>query len=351
VEILKALYREARVLILDEPTAVLTPQEADALFATLKRLVAGGLSIIFISHKLHEVMAVSDRVLVLRAGRLAGEERTGDTDAHRLAELMVGAEIERPRLGPPRSGPVRLELRGVGAGPLRAVDLALRGGEITAIAGVSGNGQSALAALVGGMLAPERGALMVEGRAPDAWSPRAAVAAGIARIPADRHAQGVVGDFSIAENMIAERIRTPRFSRRGWIDRAAAADFAEGVIRDYQVKCPGPAARIRSLSGGNMQKLILGRALDGDPGVILASQPTRGLDVGAVSYVHQQLIAARARGAAVLLISEDLDEVLALADRIHVISRGRLSEATLRGALSVREIGARMAGQGFDHAA
>jgi simple sugar transport system ATP-binding protein len=351
VEILKALYREARVLILDEPTAVLTPQEADALFATLKRLVAGGLSIIFISHKLHEVMAVSDRVLVLRAGRLAGEERTAGTDAHRLAELMVGAEIERPVLAPPVTGPVRLELRGVGAGPLRGVDLALHGGEITGIAGVSGNGQSALAALIAGMPAPATGDLLIEGRVPEAWSPRAAVAAGIARIPEDRHAQGVVGDFSIAENMIAERIRSPRFSRRGWIDRAAATGFAEAVIRDYQVKCPGPAARIRALSGGNMQKLILGRALDGDPGIILAGQPTRGLDVGAVAYVHRQLVAARARGAAVLLISEDLDEVLALADRIHVISRGRLTAATPRGALTAREIGARMAGQGFDHAA
>lgn len=351
VEILKALYREARVLILDEPTAVLTPQEADALFVTLKRLVAGGLSIIFISHKLHEVMAVSDRVLVLRHGRLAGEERTTETDAQRLAELMVGAEIARPELAAPRIGSVRLEMRGVSAGPLREVDLTLRGGEITGIAGVSGNGQSALAGLVAGMLAPAQGNLLVEGTAPGRWSPRRAVAAGIARIPEDRHAQGVVGDMSIAENMIAERIRSPRFSRRGWIDRTAATEFAESVIRDYQVKCPGPAAPIRALSGGNMQKLILGRALDGDPGIILASQPTRGLDVGAVAYVHRQLIAARERGAAVLLISEDLDEVLALADRIHVISDGRLSPATPRGALTVREIGARMAGQGFTDAA
>ena len=351
VEILKALYREARVLILDEPTAVLTPQESEALFATLRRLVARGLAIIFISHKLGEVMAVSDRVLVLRAGRLVGERATAETDRHALAELMVGAEIARPDIGPAQPGPALVEMKGVTVGGLGPIDLTLRGGEITGIAGVSGNGQAALAEVLSGTLAPEAGTLAIEGRAAGAWSPRAALACGIARVPEDRHGVGVIGDMSVTENLVAEAYRAPAFSRRGWMKRPAARDFARRVIRDYEVKCPGPEAPARLLSGGNMQKLILGRALDGAPRIILASQPTRGLDVGAVAYVHARLLEARARGAAVLLISEDLDEIMALSDRIHVISRGRLSPASARGELSIREIGARMAGLGFDHAA
>ncbi len=333
VEILKALYREARILILDEPTAVLTPQESEALFVTLRRLVDRGLAIIFISHKLAEVMAVSDRVLVLRAGRLVGERVTAETDRHALAELMVGAEIPRPDIGPASPGAVLVEMQGVSAGPLTGVDLVLHAGEITGIAGVSGNGQAALADLLSGTRAPEAGSLRIGGREIPAWSPRAALGAGIARIPEDRHGVGVIGDMSVTENLVSEAYRAPAFSRRGWMNWGAARDFARGVIRDYEVKCSGPEARARLLSGGNMQKLILGRAFDGAPQIILASQPTRGLDVGAVAYVHARLLEARARGAAILLISEDLDEIMGLADRIHVISRGRLSPATARGEL------------------
>ena len=344
VEILKALYRNARALILDEPTAVLTPQESEALFATLKRLTYRGLAIIFISHKLPEVMAVSDRVLVLRAGRLVGEVATRDTDRHALAALMVGAEVPAPDIGPATVGPALLELAGVTGGGLHGVDLTLRGGEITGIAGVSGNGQAPLAALVAGMMRPEAGTFRVAGRPIAAWSPRAALEAGIGRIPEDRHGVGLIGDMTIAENLMAEGWRSPRFSRRGWLRRGAARAFAEQVIRDYEVKCPGPDAPARLLSGGNMQKLILGRAFDGKPSIILAAQPSRGLDVGAVAFVHRQLLAARARGAAVLLISEDLDEITALCDRIQVMTAGRLSPPTPRGALTLRQIGALMAG-------
>lgn len=351
VEILKALYRDARILILDEPTAVLTPAETDALFRTLKLLVAKGLSIIFISHKLHEVMAVSDRVLVLRSGRLAGERATAATDRKELAALMVGQEVKPAEVVPVEPGAALLVLDAVSTGrrngaALDGVSLTLRAGEITGLAGVSGNGQAALAALLAGTERPTSGKVVIGGRQIGDWSPKAALGHGIARIPEDRHAVGTIGDMSVTENVIAERYASPRFSRMGFLDWKAARDFAEQIIADYDVKCPSPEARIRLLSGGNMQKLILGRALDPEPSVILASQPTRGLDVGAVAYVHRMLLAARQRGAAILLISEDLEEILALSDRIVVMSKGRLSSPSARGERSIRELGELMAGHG-----
>jgi simple sugar transport system ATP-binding protein len=350
VEILKALYRDARILILDEPTAVLTPVESEALFRTLKLLVANGLSIIFISHKLNEVMAVSDRVLVLRGGRLSGERRTSETNRQELAALMVGQEVAPLAVSEPKPGKPLLVLDGVStlrrgnATPLDEVSLTLTGGEITGLAGVSGNGQAALAALIAGVERPAAGSISIEGTPQSNWSPRAALGGGVARIPEDRHAVGTIGDMSVTENVIGERHRTPRFSRRGFLDWKAARTFAEELIRDYDVKCPSPEARIRLLSGGNMQKLILGRALDPDPVVILANQPTRGLDVGAVSYVHKRLLEARDRGAAILLISEDLEEILALSDRILVMSKGKLSSPSRRGERTIRELGELMAG-------
>jgi len=350
VEILKALYRDARVLILDEPTAVLTPAETEALFATLKLLVGQGLSVIFISHKLNEVLAVSDRVLVLRAGRLAGTRTTSATTRGELAELMVGRQVVSPAVPPAVTGPALLALYDVstkgraGGPPLDRITLTLRGGEITGLAGVSGNGQSALAGLLSGMEKPVSGRMTVKGREVEEWSPALALAAGIGRIPEDRQAVGTIGDMSVTENVISERYRSPPFSRRGLLDWTAARRFAEEVIADYEVKCPSPETRVRLLSGGNIQKLILGRALDPLPSIILANQPTRGLDVGAVAYVHARLLEARARGAAILLISEDLEEVLALSDCLLVISRGRLSPPSSRGERSVREIGELMAG-------
>lgn len=357
VEILKALYRDAKILILDEPTAVLTPLETDALFSTLKMLVARGLSIIFISHKLHEVMAVSDRVVVLRGGKLAGARETTGATRQELAALMVGQEVPSPPVAPVQRGPEILALHDVstaqrsGGSPLDRVSLSLHGGVITGLAGVSGNGQAALAALLSGTEKPQSGTMRIGGNAVSEWSPRASLTNGIARIPEDRHAVGSIGDMSVMENVISERYRSPRFSRRGFMDWKAARAFAEELIRDYDVKCPSPDARIRLLSGGNMQKLILGRALDPDPVVILANQPTRGLDVGAVAYVHRRLLEARARGAAILLISEDLDEILALSDEIRVMFKGRLSPASPRGARSIQELGELMAGHGAEGAA
>ena len=355
VEILKALYRDARILILDEPTAVLTPQEAEALFATLRKATAMGLSVIFISHKLHEVMAIADRCVVLRHGRVVGEVDTHATDKGALAALMVGGELSLPRAEARVPGAVLMRLDGVstpdrGAVPgLKAVTLELRAGQITGLAGVSGNGQAALAEIVGGLALPFSGRIVLKDQAIARWSPGEALARGVARIPEDRHHQGSIADFDLTENAVLEGYRT-RFSTRGWMNWRAARAFAEGIIKGYDVRCPGPETRIRLLSGGNMQKLILGRAMASDPQIILANQPVRGLDVGAIAYVQSQLIAARDRGAAVLLISEDLDEIMGLSDVLHVMSQGRLSPGFARGTMTAAELGLWMAGQKFGDA-
>ncbi len=355
VEILKALYRGARVLILDEPTAVLTPQESRRLFATLRQLVTEGLSIIFISHKLDEVLAVSDRIAVLRAGRLVATRPASGTTKAELAELMVGRKVVMPTRERRVAGASVVAVHGVhardarGRALLDGVDLAVAAGEIVAIAGVAGNGQQALAELVSGTLAPDRGTVTVA-RRPMPPDPRVWIAAGVARIPEDRHAVGVVGDLPVWENVISERLRTPAFTRAGFVRRAAGRAQAQELVRRFDVRLSGIDVPTRSLSGGNMQKLILGRALSvGDaerPRFIVASQPTWGLDIGAVAYVHQCLLDAAAAGAAVLLISEDLDEIFALADRIGVMYHGGLSPLRSAESWTLSEIGLAMAGTG-----
>ncbi|WP_298640009.1 ABC transporter ATP-binding protein [Tistrella mobilis] len=352
VEILKALYRDARILILDEPTAVLTPQESERLFVTLRAMVADGLSIIFISHKLPEVMAVSDRVAVLRAGRMIDQRPAAGLDRATLAELMVGRKVSRPRHtaanpGAPALVFDRVSATGAGSKPkLHEVSLTVHAGEIVGIAGVSGNGQSLLADLAAGMARVEAGRLTIldhETRRPD---PAAMVRLGVGRIPEDRHAEGLVGDMNVWENVIAERRNRPAFSRWGFLRRSKARAHAAELVSDFEVRCPSVDATVRQLSGGNMQKLILGRALALHPGLILANQPTRGLDIGAVAYVHQRLLEARDGGAAILLISEDLDEILALSDRVAVIHAGHLTPARPRAEVTVSGLGLLMAGAG-----
>lgn len=351
VEILKALWRDARVLVLDEPTAVLTPQEADRLFANVRGLAQGGLAVVFISHKLREVLAFSDRVAVLRGGRKVAELVTSEADAATLAEAMVGRATEAPRRTRATPGKVVLELAGVsapsptGGRGLDAVDLALRAGEITGLAGVSGNGQGALAALLSGLEAPSAGTLELEGARLATFRPDAFVRAGIGRIPEDRHHDGVVGAMTVAENLVLERLDAPEVHRAGFLRRAAIAAHAEALTAAYDVRGPGVAAPVRLLSGGNIQKLILARVFENAPRVILANQPTRGLDVGAAAEVGRRLLEARARGAAVLLISEDLDEILALSDRVLVIHDGRIRDAGATEGLDRARLGLLMAGR------
>lgn len=359
VEVLKALVRGARILILDEPTAVLTPQEAEALFATLAQMVAQGLSIIFISHKLGEVLRVSHRIAVLRAGRLVAQCAARDASESQLALWMVGHEVAPAQRRPGKAaGEVVCELHQVhtarGARErLDGISMVLRAGEVLAIAGVSGNGQGALADTLCGMGQPLSGRVLYLGQ-PMSGSPSRLVQQGVARIPEDRHGTALVGDLPLWENAVSERLRSPHFSRRAlglrWVRRRTAQDFADKVIRSFDVRGGGAASPARSLSGGNMQKLILGRTLlspvGATPHLIVAHQPTWGLDVGAVSYVQQQLLDARDAGAAVLLISDDLDEVLMLGDRVAVMHRGRLSDARAAADWSREALGLAMAGAG-----
>ena len=335
VEILKALYADARILILDEPTAVLTPQETESLFVTLRRLVEQGCSAILISHKLDEILRVSDRIAVLRGGCLIGDLPTADADRDRLAEMMVGHKVVRPHAEPLAPGAPVLRLEEVtmavgegGGGGLDSVDLEIRAHEIIGIAGVAGNGQNALVDLVCGMRMPVSGRVELLGRRLERADPRAVVAAGVGRIPEDRHARGIIGEMAVWENLISEDVRGPSFCRAGLLlDRGAARRHAQELIERYDIRCSGPQAEVRLLSGGNMQKLILARGLSREPRLVVANQPTRGLDEGAIAYVHGQLLAARRRGAGVLLVSDDLDELFALADSLFVIYRGRLGLA------------------------
>ncbi len=336
VEILKALYRDARILVLDEPTAVLTPQEADALFENIGAMTRDGLSVIFISHKLREVLAFSDRIAVLRHGKKVGEIATAEADERIIARMMVGADTPVAARDPLEPGAPVLELDGISVPGRSARDsldrlsLTLRAREIVGIAGVSGNGQTALAQVISGLARPSAGQVRVQGKPLSRIEPLTMVRAGIGRIPEDRHRDGIVGAMSVAENMVIERLDTKDVQRHGLLQKPAIRAHAEKLAREYDVRGPGVDAPARLLSGGNIQKLILARVFEQHPGVILANQPTRGLDMGAAAEVARRLLEARARGAGVLLISEDLDEVLGLADRIFVIHDGQLHPAPSR---------------------
>ncbi|MFZ5487660.1 MAG: ABC transporter ATP-binding protein [Pseudomonadota bacterium] len=365
VEVLKALYRGARILILDEPTAVLTPQESEALLQTLTQMAAQGLSILFISHKLAEVLRVAQRVAVLRHGRLVAEAPAAGTTQEQLAQWMVGQPVAAAPLRQPakRVGTPCCILENVSTSDhlrerLHAVSLTLHAGEILAVAGVSGNGQTALAELLSGLRAPIAGRLTLQGQP---WQTRPAwlVEQGVARIPEDRQGVGLVGELPLWENAVSERLRSPWFAypwwRGRWLRRAAARAHARRIVETFDVRGGGLDSPARALSGGNMQKLILGRALlpptgvDGRadapaPRLIVAHQPTWGLDIGAVRFVQQQLVAARDAGAAVLLISDDLDEVIALGERIAVLHAGALSPVRPAHAWTRASIGLAMAG-------
>jgi simple sugar transport system ATP-binding protein len=348
VEILKALYEEAKVLILDEPTAVLTPDEATTLFETLREIAEDGRTVIFISHKMREVKAVSDRVTVLRAGRVVATARTDEMSPQQLASMMVGRElhtVQRRRTGASAGGLV-LEAAGLSAPSHRAatslkdVSLEVAAGEIVAIAGVAGNGQRELAETIAGLRRPAGGTVRVAGRELRNGDPRSAYRAGVGYVPEDRLGTGVAPNLPISMNIELKSYRDESagpFLRLGRMRRRA-----EAAIERYAIKAPGPEAEADTLSGGNIQKVVLAREFAGNLKVLIAASPTRGLDVSAVETVHQHLCDAAERGVGVLLISEDLDEILALADRILVMYEGRLTPVRDRN--DVHEIAVLMAG-------
>lgn len=347
VEILKALYRNANVLILDEPTAVLVPQEVEQLFASLEQLQQGGLSVIFISHKLAEVMAITDRVTVLRGGRVAGTVNTQATTQSDLARMMVGREtFGVTKAAAADEGQVVLRLENVsavdnkGLPALKNVSLSVRAGEIVALAGVSGNGQAELAQVLDGTRRATSGRITVLDQDITNASPAAVMAAGAGRISEDRHAS-VVEELTVAQNMALEHL--DEFVHNGMLDHKRMRQHAEKLIQAYQIKAR-PSDKIRTLSGGNMQKVILARVLERNPRALIVAQPTRGLDVGATEYVRGKLLEQRRRGAAVLLISEDLDEILALSDRIAVIYEGQIMGVLDASEADVERLGLLMSG-------
>ncbi len=351
VEILKALYQDARILILDEPTAVLTPQEAEALFETIRAMADDGRTIIFISHKLHEVKAVADRVTVLRRGRSIATVPAADATLRSLAALMVGREIELGRRSDARTvGATRLEVVGVsadgdrGGAAIKDVSLSVRAGEILAVAGVAGNGQRELAETVAGMRPPIDGTISVVGRRLRGGDPREAIGVGIAYVPEDRLGTGVAPGLSVASNIVLKSYRRPPASRGPLLLVRKIRELARTLMEQYDVRASGPEVPARQLSGGNLQKLVLAREFSGEPGILVAASPTRGLDVAGIETVHSYLRSAAESGVALLLISEDLDEILALADRIVVMYEGSIVGERDASAATVEELGLLMAG-------
>jgi simple sugar transport system ATP-binding protein len=333
---------------MDEPTAVLVPQEVEHLFSSLRNFKEKGFSVVFISHKLHEVMAITDRVTVLRAGKVAGEVLTRDTNRNELARLMVG----RSTFGVTRKSEDEQEtlpalileqvtaLDNKGLPALKEVSLSVRAGEIVGLAGVSGNGQTELAEVLAGIRPAIQGRVLVCDEDVTNANPQAMMAAGVGRIPEDSRAN-VIGQMTVAQNMVIEKL--DQFSQKGTLDRQAISRYAETLIEDYQIKA-SPNDRIRTLSGGNLQKVVLARVLAQKPKVLVVAQPTRGLDVGATEYVRSKLLEQRAEGAAILLISEDLDEILQLSDTIAVLYEGRIMDVRAAHGATPEELGLLMAG-------
>jgi ABC-type uncharacterized transport system ATPase subunit len=351
VEIIKALYRGAALLILDEPTAVLTPQEVDEFFVTLEQMASDGHALIFISHKLSEVIHISDRVTVLRDGRVVNTVPTSETSKEQLAQMMVGRPIrERRERDYQESGQVRLRVESIEAlsdresPALRGVSLEVQSGEILGLAGISGNGQKELAEVITGLRPATSGRVFIDEDDISGASPGQIMDHGVAYVPEERMRDGMIGEFTVSENLILREHNRPPYARSGFINfRAVSRESAE-LIREFNVKTPSQETPVKNLSGGNIQKLVLARELSRDPHVLVAAQPTRGLDIGATEYVHQVLLEQRATGTATLLISEDLDEILALSDRIAVIFGGRIMGEMPRVKATPEKLGLLMAG-------
>lgn len=352
LEILKALYKKAELLILDEPTAVLTPQEVQELFRMMRQLTADGCTILFITHKLPEIMEVCTRCTILRQGRTVYTlPITPETDRRELAERMVGQEVElslRKTPAHPGAEVLRVEdlsyLRPDGVEAVRNVSFSVRQGEIVGICGVDGNGQSELIRCITGLLRPAAGRVSILGRDCTGADARTILHQGVAHIPEDRLNMAVVKEMSIRENMILMGDDQPPVSRRGLIDWKAASRQAEEVCRTYQVRMSGLDQPVQELSGGNQQKMVVGRELSQEPALLIAVHPSRGLDIGATKYIQNSVLAARDRGAAVLMVSTELEEVMELSDRILVMFSGRIMAETAQAEATRERLGAWMAG-------
>ena len=350
-EILKALYRKARVLILDEPTAVLTPQEIDDLLGVIRKLRSEGMSIIMISHKLREVLSIADRISVLRRGTMVGTVPAAGQTEDSLAQMMVGREVllqvdkteavpERPVLSI-RNLVVRDD-RDLEA--VKGASFDVHAGEIVALAGIDGNGQSEVIDAITGLRHSESGSIVLDGTDITGMSPHEVSSHGVAHIPEDRHARGLVLDFSLAENLILHDYNSAEISRAGIIDQAAVGDRATRLLEQFDVRGGGPEAHARGLSGGNQQKVVIAREIQRDPELLIAAQPTRGVDVGAIEFIHRRLIEERDAGKAVLLVSLEMEEVLGLADRIIVIFEGAIVAEFEQGEADEKRLGLAMTG-------
>ncbi|QHJ71046.1 ABC transporter ATP-binding protein [Planococcus halotolerans] len=355
VEILKTLYRGAEILIFDEPTASLTPQEIIELVQIMKRLIAEGKSIILITHKLKEIMDVSDRVTVIRKGQGIGTVVTAETNPNELASLMVGRQVEFKTEKVPASPKdevldirdlVVLDYRGVAK--VKNLNLNVRKGEIVGIAGIDGNGQSELIEAITGLRKVKSGTIFINEKDVTGLKPRKVTEAGVGHIPQDRHKHGLVLDFPIGHNIALQTYYTKPISKNGVIDYDKINEKAKQIIADFDVRTQGPHELARSLSGGNQQKAIIGREVDRDPDLLIAALPTRGLDVGAIEFIHSRLIEQRDNGKAVLLISFELDEIMNVSDRIAVIHDGEIVDIVTPETTTEQQLGLLMAGHKLD---
>lgn len=351
VEILKTLYRGAEILIFDEPTAVLTPQEIQELIQIMKNLINEGKSIILITHKLKEIMEVCDRVTVIRKGKGIGTVNVNDTNPNDLANLMVGREVEfttEKIASTPKEEVLQIkqltveDSRGIAA--VNNLSLSVRAGEIVGIAGVDGNGQTELIEAITGLRKSKSGSVLVKGKEVQSLSPRKITESGVGHIPQDRHKHGLVLDFPIGENMVLQTYYQKPFSSKGVLQFKTIYDYATKLIKEFDVRTPSEFTEARALSGGNQQKAIIGREIDRNPDLLIAAQPTRGLDVGAIEFIHQRLIDQRDNGKAVLLVSFELEEIMNVADRIAVIYEGEIVAVVDPKETTEQELGLLMAG-------
>ena len=354
VEILKILYQNAEIIIFDEPSAVLTPLEVDALIETMKQLSAAGKSIVVITHKLQEVMAVSDRVYVMRQGKVVAERKTQETNVEELAYLMVGRQIVTREIAPINATQTLLETKGLrltedGREILKGIDLHVNAGEIVGIAGVSGNGQSELISCITGLTPVTGGQVLVQGKDVTNQSVRAIRDAGLAHISEDRYVWGSAPEGTLEENTLMGRQDEEGFTHRGFLNHAKMRQYARKLIEDFGVKASSPTQKMRELSGGNAQKLIVAREMSMNTPVLICCEPTRGIDIGAMEAIHDRMLRRRSEGAAVLLVSSELTEIMSLSDRIYVIYEGKINGEFKRDSMDDKHLGLLMVGGSIEH--